>query len=106
MNIKKMNNAQFKEKVEDILSFITTDYEEETAAEVLLQDRETLEDIKNDVSEGTSLIFAVRQALQTIVERRQSMEKEECGLEYGYDSYDDNEYNVHSRYGAMYMLNM
>lgn len=106
MNIKKMNNAQFKEKVEDILSFITTDYEEEAAAEVLLQDREALEDIKNDVSEGTSLIFAVRQALQTIVDRRQSIEKEECVLEYGYDSYDDNEYNVHSRYGAMYMLNL
>lgn len=103
MNIKKMNNTQLKEEVENILSFITTDYEEEAAAEVLLNNKDVLEDIRNDVSEGTSLIFAVRQALQTVIERCQTMEKEECALEYGFDSYDDNDYNVHSRYGAMYM---
>lgn len=93
---------RLREKVEEVLNFITTDYEEEAAAEALLQDRNSLEDIREDVSEGTPLTLAVRQALQRMVEKRQA--DRENTLEYDYDSYDDNEYNVHSRYGAYYML--
>lgn len=99
MNIKKMTNAQLKEKVEGMLEAIISGYEEESAAEIILQDRNSLENIKNDVEEGTSFALAVRQELQRVVEAQ-----EDKYYETDMDSFSDDEYNAYSRYGTMYFI--